>query len=83
MTCEACKTGNHQGCQGECDCRQQDERINEMVGSKTDVVLAEVIYSNVLYSGSREARMLTDGAGKQALVVFIQQVLRANKAIQC
>jgi len=83
MTCEACKNGNHQGCAGECDCRQQDEEINRMIGSESDAMLAEMVYCNVLYSGSREARMLTDGAGKQALVVFIQQVLRANKAIQC
>jgi hypothetical protein len=83
MTCEACKNGNHQRCQGECDCRRQDEQINSMVGSKSDAALAEVIYSNVLYSGSEVARMLTDGAGKQTLIVFIQQVLRANKAVQC
>jgi hypothetical protein len=83
MTCDACKSGNHEDCAGECDCRQQDEQINQMIGSKSDMMLAEMVYSNVLYSGSREARMLTDGAGKQALVVFIQQVLRAQKAIQC
>jgi len=83
MTCEACKTGNHQGCEGECECRQQDEQISKMTGSKSDAALAEVIYSNVLYSGSDVARMLTDGAGKKAVLVFIQQVLRANKAIQC
>lgn len=83
MTCEACKTGNHQGCEGECDCRQQDEEINRMVGSNSDAALAEVIYCNVLYSGSEVARLLTDGAGKKAVLVFIQQVLRANKASQC
>jgi len=54
-----------------------------MIGSKSDAALAETIYCNVLYSGSREARMLTDGAGKQALVVFIQQILRAQKASLC
>jgi len=54
-----------------------------MTGSKSDAALAEVIYSNVLYSGSDVARMLTDGAGKKAVLVFIQQVLRGNKAIQC
>ena len=83
MTCEACKTGNHQGCAGECDCRRQDDEINRMVGSKSDAALAGAIYSNVLYSGSEVARLLTDGAGKRAVVVFIQQVLRANKAVQC
>ena len=83
MTCEACKTGNHQGCAGECDCRQQDEQINRMVGSKNDTVLAEVIYCNVLYSGSEVCAMLTKGTGKQAVLVFVQQVLRANKAMQC
>ena len=83
MTCEACKTGNHNGCEGECDCRQQDEEINRMTGSTADAMLAEMVYSNVLYSGSEVARSLTDGAGKQAVVLFVQQVLRANKASQC
>ncbi len=83
MTCEACKTGDHQGCEGPCDCRQQDEEINRMVGSKSDQMLAEMVYSNVLYSGSEVARILTNGAGKQTMIVFIKQVLRANKAIQC
>jgi len=83
MTCDACKTGNHQGCEGDCDCRQQDEEINKMVGSKSDMMLAETIYSNVLYSGSEVARVLTNGAGKNAVLVFIQHVLRAHKAIQC
>jgi hypothetical protein len=83
MTCEQCKTGNHEGCQGECDCRQQDEQINQMVGTAADVMLAEMVYCNVLYSGSDVARILTNGAGKQAVVVFVQQVLRANKAVQC
>ena len=83
MTCDACRIGNHQGCNGPCDCRQQDEQINQMVGSTSDMMLAEMVYSNVLYSGSEVARMLTDGAGKAAVVLFIQQVLRAHKAVQC
>jgi predicted ATP-binding protein involved in virulence len=29
------------------------------------------------------ARVLTNGAGKSAVLVFIQQVLRANKAVHC
>jgi len=54
-----------------------------MVGTAADVMLAEMVYCNVLYSGSDVARILTNGAGKQAVVVFVQQVLRANKAVQC
>ena len=83
MTCDACERGNHQGCEGECDCRQTDEEINRMVASSSDAMLAEMVYSNVLYSGSDVARILTNGAGKKAVVLFIQQVLRANKAVQC
>jgi hypothetical protein len=83
MTCEACRTGNHQGCEGPCDCRQQDEEINKMVGSKSDLMFAEMIYSNIQYSGSEVCAMLTKGAGKQAVLVFVQQVLRASKAVQC
>lgn len=54
-----------------------------MTGSAADAMLAEMVYNNVLYSGSDVARMLTDGAGKKAVLVFIQQILRANKAVQC
>jgi hypothetical protein len=83
MTCDACKGGNHRKCAGECDCRQEDEQINRIVASGIDAMLAETIYCNVLFSGSPEARMLTNGAGKEVLIVFIQQILRAHKAIQC
>jgi len=83
MTCEACRTGNHQGCDGECDCRQQDEQISEMVASGADAMLAEMVYSNIKYSGSEVCALLTKGAGKAAVVLFVQQVLRANKALQC
>jgi len=54
-----------------------------MTGSTADAMLAEMVYSNVLYSGSDVARILTNGAGKKAVVLFIQQVLRANRAVQC
>jgi hypothetical protein len=83
MTCDACERGDHQGCEGECECRQQDDQINQMVGTAADAMLAEMVYTNVLYSGSYVARVLTNGAGKKAVVLFVQQVLRANKASQC
>jgi len=83
MTCQACRSGNHQGCDGECECRREDEEIQSMTGSTADAMLAEMVYSNVLYSGSDVARILTNGAGKKAVVLFIQQVLRANRAVQC
>lgn len=50
---------------------------------QADEGLAETIYSSLLYGGSELARMLTEGAGKPAVTLFVQQVLRANRAIKC
>lgn len=83
MTCEACKNGNHEYCEGDCDCDEPDEQIQRMTCSTADAMLAEMVYCNVLYSGSEVARILTNGAGESAVLVFIQQVLRARKAMQC
>jgi hypothetical protein len=43
--------------EGDCECRQQDEQIQRMTRSTADAMLAEMVYSNVLYSGSREAHI--------------------------
>lgn len=71
--------------EGDCECprRAQDQQIDRLVNSGADEGLAETIYSNLLYGGSPVARMLTDGAGKDNVKVFIQQVLRGYKAIKC
>ena len=83
MTCEACKSGNHEACEEPCDCRKEDEQISKMVASGSDAMLAEMVYSNIRFSGSEVCALLTKGAGKDAVVLFVQQVLRANKAAQC
>ena len=89
MICDACKAGDHRGCeQGECECSDRlDEKIGQeiakFVNASGDESLAETIYSNLLYGGSEVARMLTDGGGKAAVKLFVQQVLRANRAIRC
>jgi hypothetical protein len=89
MICDACKGGNHRSCeQGECECPDRlDERIDrelaKYVNASGDESLAETICSNLLYGGSEVARMLTDGGGKPAVTLFVQQVLRANRTIKC
>jgi hypothetical protein len=63
----------------------EDEQIEQSLRASRlgDEGLAETIYSNLLYGGSNVARMLTDGAGKDAVRLFVRQVLRAYKAVQC
>ena len=88
MTCKACKEGKHSSCtEAECDCprRAEDEQIGSIfeANNQRDEMLAETIYSNLLFGGSEVARMLTEGAGKPAVKLFVRQVLRANRAINC
>jgi hypothetical protein len=89
MICNACKAGDHRNCEGgECGCPDRlDEKLEleiaKYVNTSGDETLAETIYSNLLYGGSEVARMLTDGGGKPAVKLFVQQVLRANRAIRC
>lgn len=54
-----------------------------MVNAGADDGVAETIFSNLLYGGGEVTRMLADGAGKPTVKLFIQQVLRAYKAIKC
>jgi hypothetical protein len=60
-------------------------QIEQEIARETggEVAMAETIYSNLLYGGSAAARILVDGAGKSVVKLFIQQVLRANKASRC
>jgi hypothetical protein len=65
--------------------RAKDEEVHRCVAAtrQGDEELAETIYSTLLYGGSRVAWQLMDGAGKETVRLFVQQVLRANKAIKC
>ena len=86
MICEECKQGRHRMCEeSDCECprRAEDQQIDRLVNSGADEGLAEMIFSNLLYGGSEVARMLTEGAGKPAVKLFVQQVLRANKTAKC
>lgn len=89
MICKACQEGRHGRCEHvECECPKEieaklDRDLAAHVNALGDEGLAETIYANLLYGGSQVARMLTDGAGKPAVRLFIQQVLRANRALKC
>jgi len=86
MICEECKQGNHRMCrENDCECprRAEKQQIGRMVNSGADASMAEMVYSNLLYGGSDVARMLTDGAGEDAVRLFVRQILRTYKAIRC
>ena len=88
MICRACSEGRHNECeQSGCECAKQMEANFEKdlaayVNAQGDEGLAETIYSDLMASGSGVVRMFTDGAGKPAVRLFIQQVLRANRALK-
>jgi hypothetical protein len=86
--CEPCRQGRHRQCEeGDCACptRAEDEQIGRIfeANNQGEEGLAETIYSNLLYGGSEVAGILTEGAGKPAVKLFVRQVLRANRAIKC
>jgi hypothetical protein len=54
-----------------------------MVNSGADEKLAGVILSNLLAGGSEVTQMLVNGGGKPAVELFVQQVIRAKKAVKC
>ena len=72
---------------GECDCprRSEDEQMkqNLKAAGTVDSGLSEMVYSTLLYGGSPVARELTEGAGKDTVRLFVQQIIRTYKAIQC
>jgi hypothetical protein len=59
----------------------EDQQIERSLTAtrQSDEGLAEM----VLYGGSDVTRMLTDGAGKEAVRLFVEQVLRTFKAVRC
>jgi len=86
MMCRPCLEGNHEGCEkGQCECHLIDEQIGREIALERcrDTALAETVYFNLLYGGSKVAAMFTENAGRPAATVFVQQVLRSYKALRC
>ena len=88
MICTPCMEGNHFCCiGGDCSCPQRaEEKLIERclrANRQCDEKLAETVYSNLLHGGSAVTRMLVDGAGRDAVISFVQQVHRVSRAINC
>ena len=49
----------------------------------TDERLAASVYTTLLYGGSAEARMLTDGAGRDAVRLFVCQIIGTLRSMNC
>jgi hypothetical protein len=88
MICEPCKAGRHDGCTlGDCDCRDRKEQ--EAVERRlrairaTDERLAGQVFTTLLYGGSDVALMLTEGAGRDAVCSFVQQVIGTLRSMNC
>lgn len=84
MICEPCQVGLHQNCKGgDCTCEYRLEgRIWEEIMAQNDENLAEFLYNNVMFAGSEECAVLTNGAGPDAVKRFVRQVLSAYKAMR-
>lgn len=86
MICAPCKAGRHDDCTlADCDCperREQEVVENRLRAIRaTDERLAAQVYTTLLYGGSDVARMITDGAGRDAVCSFVQQIIGTLRAL--
>jgi len=88
MICDACKAGRHDDCTlAGCDCpeRRQQEAIERRLRAirATDERLAGQVFTTLLYGGSDVTRMLTEGAGRDTVCSFVQQVIGTLRSMNC
>lgn len=88
MICDPCKAGRHDDCTfGDCDCpeRREQEAVERRLRAiqATDERIAGQVYTTLLYGGSDVARMLTEGAGRDAVRSFVQQVIGTLRSMNC
>jgi hypothetical protein len=88
MICEPCKTGRHEDCTlGDCACpeRREQQAVERRLNAirATDERLANLVYTTLLYGGSAEARILTDGAGRDTVRLFVCQIIGTLRSINC
>lgn len=86
--CKPCSLNQHQNCTlGECDCaeRREQEGVERRLRAirTTDERIATLVFTTLLHGGSAEARMLTDGAGREAVQLFVAQVIGTLRTINC
>jgi len=88
MICEPCRAGRHEDCTlGECDCqlRRDDEEVEKRLKAirSADERLANMVFTTVLHSGSEVARILTEGAGRDAVRLLVHQVICTLRSMNC
>jgi hypothetical protein len=88
MICDPCRAGRHEDCEGtRCDCpdRREREAVERRLKAirATDQRLATAVYTTLLYGGSAEARMLTDAAGRDAVRLFVCQIIGTLRSMNC
>jgi hypothetical protein len=88
MICGPCKAGRHEDCTiAGCDCpeRQEQEMVERRLRAirATDERLANQVYTTLLYGGSDVARTLTEEAGRDAVRLFVQQIIGTIKTMNC
>ena len=88
MICDPCRVGRHGDCTlADCDCpeRREQQAVERRLKTirATDERLATSVYTTLLYGGSAEARMLTEGAGRDAVRLFVCQIIGTLRSMNC
>lgn len=88
MVCDACRAGRHDDCTlGGCECpdRKEQEAIERRLRAirRTDEKLGGHVYTTLLYGRSETARMLTEGAGRDAVCSFVTKVIGTLRSMNC
>jgi hypothetical protein len=88
MICGPCAAGLHEQCSlGECECRlrKDAEEVQLRVRSlrAVDERLADLVFKTVLQDGSKEARILSDEAGRDTVCLFVRQILLTLRTMNC
>lgn len=85
MTCKPCLDGQHSKCENnDCDCHIVEQQIAEEIQQEVgrNVAMAETVYSNLLYGGSKICGLFTANTDRATVRVFVQQIIRTYKALQ-
>lgn len=84
--CQACLDDRHGDCElGPCACYQERKSVEREIAriNNADNVYAEMVLSHVQYGGSIIAKLILDNAGRAETRLFVNQILRTAKALNC
>jgi hypothetical protein len=86
--CRPCSEGAHRMCeQGDCDCklRKDEEAVERSLAAtrQGDGALADVVFTNLMASGSPITKMFLENAGREQTRAFVGEIIRTAAALRC